>query len=101
MTPSIGLVFASMTGPDAKRPRSELRQVLESLALFKSDPNFRNQAFNHALIAELVMNLEVNFSRQQVRAEPTPAAEATFASAQSQKWIFAAIAGTESQLQSV
>ena len=70
--------------------QSEMRVALDSLALFGSDPNFRSQAFNIALIDEFVMKLELNLLRQQFQEERTPIAEAAFVSAQSQMWIFAA-----------
>jgi hypothetical protein len=70
--------------------QSELREALCGLALFGSDPNFRNQAFNVALVDEFVMKLELDLLRQQFREERTPIPEATFVSAQSQMWIFAA-----------
>lgn len=81
-------------GPQYRLPeaiaQSELREALVSLALFGSDPNFRNQAFNIALVDGFVMNLELNLLRQQFQEERTPVAEAAFVSAQSQMWIFAA-----------
>ena len=70
--------------------QSELREALCGLALFGSDPNFRNQAFNVGLVDEFVMKLEIELLRKQFHEERTPIAEATFASAQSQMWIFAA-----------
>ena len=69
--------------------QSELREALKSLALFASDPNFVNQAFNIALVDEFVMTLEARLLRQQFEEERTPIAEAAFVSAQSQMWIFA------------
>src|SRR6266403_1670840 len=81
-------------GPKYRLPetiaQSELRKALDSLALFGRDPNFRNQAFNIALVDEFVMKLELNLLRQQFQEERTPVAEAAFVSAQSQMWIFAA-----------
>ncbi len=81
-------------GPKYRLPetiaQSELRMALDGLALFGSDPNFRNQAFNIALVDEFVMNLELKLLRQQFLEERTPIAEAVFVSAQSQMWIFAA-----------
>jgi hypothetical protein len=81
-------------GPKYRQPKtiaqSELRNAVDSLALFGSDPNFRNQAFNIALVDEFVMNLELNLLRQQFQEERTPVAEVAFVSAQSQMWIFAA-----------
>jgi hypothetical protein len=81
-------------GPTYRLPetiaQSELRAALDSLALFGSDPNFRNQAFNIALVDEFVMKLELNLLRQQFQEERTPIVEAAFVSAQSQMWIFAA-----------
>jgi hypothetical protein len=66
----------------------ELRDAFCGLALFGSDPNFRNQAFNVALVDQFVMKLELELLRQQLREERTPIPEATFVSAQSQMWIF-------------
>jgi len=81
-------------GPTYRLPetiaQSELRAALDSLALFGSDPNFRNQAFNIALVDEFIMKLELNLLRQQFQEERTPIVEAAFVSAQSQMWIFAA-----------
>ncbi len=81
-------------GPRYRLPdeiaQSELREGLCRLTLFGSDPNFRNQAFNIALVDEFVMKLEMSLLRQQFREERTPIAEAAFVSAQSQMWIFAA-----------
>jgi len=81
-------------GPTYRLPetisQSELRGALDRLALFGSDPNFRNQAFNIALVDEFVMKLELNLLRQQFHEERAPIAEAAFVSAQSQMWIFAA-----------
>jgi hypothetical protein len=80
-------------GPQYRLPdeiaQSELREALCSLTLFGSDPNFRNQAFNIALVDEFVMKLELSLVRQQFREERTPIAETAFVSAQSQMWIFA------------
>jgi len=63
-------------GPKYRLPetiaQSELRKALDSLALFGSDPNFRNQAFNIALVDEFVMKLELNLLRQQFQEERTP-----------------------------
>jgi len=70
--------------------QSELRAALDSLALFASDPNLRNQAFNIALVDEFIMKLELSLLRQQFQEERTPIVEAVFVSAQSQMWIFAA-----------
>lgn len=69
---------------------SELRGALCGLTLFGSDPNFRNQAFNLALVDQFIMKLEVGLLKQQFREERTPVPEAAFVSAQSQMWIFAA-----------
>ena len=84
----------SYDGPPYRLPetiaQSELRAALDSLALFGSDPNLRNQAFNIALVDEFIMNLELKLLRQQFQEERTPIAEAVFVSAQSQMWIFAA-----------
>lgn len=84
----------SYDGPKYRLPetiaQSELRVALDSLALFGGDPNFRNQAFNIALVDEFVMNLELKLLRQQFQEERTPVPEAAFVSAQSQMWIFAA-----------
>jgi hypothetical protein len=74
--------------PDAIE-QFELIAALDCLALFNSDPNFRSQAFNLALVDKFVMDLELDLLRQQFREERTPIAEAAFVSAQSQMWIFA------------
>ena len=81
--------FQRYRPPDAIA-QSELREALCGLTLFGSDPNFRSQAFNVALVDEFVMKLELDLLRQQFREERTPIPEAMFVSAQSQMWIFAA-----------
>jgi hypothetical protein len=84
----------SNDGPEYRRPDdiafSEMLDALGSLSLFNADPNFRNQAFNLALIDKFVMDHELQLLRRQFDEERTPAVETAFVSAQSQMWIFAA-----------
>lgn len=80
-------------GPEYRRPetidQSELREGLESLALFGSDPNMRQQAFNLGLVDGFAMQLETQLLRKQFDEEPF-LPESAFLNAVSQMWIFAA-----------
>jgi hypothetical protein len=68
---------------------SELREGLQSLALFGSDPNMRQQAFNLGLIDGFAMQLETQLLKKQLHEEPF-LPESAFLNAISQMWIFAA-----------
>lgn len=89
----------SIAEEDADNPRyrrpgeidpSELRDALTRLHLFGDDPTLRMQAFNLALVDEFVTGLEYDVLKKLIDEEATPIPEATFLSAQSQMWIFAA-----------
>lgn len=69
---------------------SELRDGLCNLQLFGDDPNLRTQAFNLSIVDQFITNLEYDLLKRFHEQESTPIPEATFLSAQSQMWIFAA-----------
>lgn len=69
--------------------QSELREGLLSLALFGSDTNMRQQAFNLGLIDSFIMQLEAQLLRKYLD-EKSYSGEAAFVNALSQMWIFAA-----------
>lgn len=85
---------ASASEPRYRLPenisQSEIRNELSNLTLFGDDPNLRIQAFNLALVDEFIMRLEYDLMKRQLQEERAPVNEATFVSAQSQMWIFAA-----------
>lgn len=68
----------------------ELSSALDSLHLIGSDPYMRMQAFNLSVVDKFIMDLEYNTLRKLNEEDSTPVPEATFLSAQSQMWIFAA-----------
>lgn len=80
-------------GPEYRQPetigQSELREGLLSLALFGSDTNMRQQAFNLGLVDSFIMQLETQLLRKYLNEE-SYIEEAAFANAFSQMWIFAA-----------
>lgn len=69
---------------------SALPNALRGLTLFGGDPYLSMQATNLGLVDGFCMQLETNLMRLQMERDDTPALEATFLSAQSQMWIFAA-----------
>jgi len=80
--------------PRYKRPseidQSALSKALCNLNLLGDDLFLRMQAFNLAIIDQWLTDLEYEVLRKLVDEERTPIAEATFLSALSQMWIFAA-----------
>lgn len=80
-------------GPAYRQPetikQSELREGLQSLALFGGDPNMRQQALNLEIVDQFAMQLEYQLLSKQFNEVPF-AHEAVFLNAQSQMWIFAA-----------
>ncbi len=81
-------------GPDYRRPENigpfEIRTALSRLQLFGDDPYLRMQAFNLGVIDQFITKLEYDVLRKLIKDDSTPIPEATFLSAQSQMWIFAA-----------
>lgn len=79
--------------PNYRQPetigQSELREGLLSLALFGSDTNLRQQAFNLGLVDSFIMQLETQLLRKYLDEE-SYIREAAFVNALSQMWIFAA-----------
>ena len=71
-------------------PESELRIALCGLHLLGDDPYLRMQALNLSIVDQFVMALEYDTLQKLNDQESTPMAEATFLSAMSQMWIFAA-----------
>lgn len=69
--------------------RAGLRRGLGTLALFQTDPNMTQQAFNLNLIDDLAMQLEEKALRNLV-SEESQMPDLAFLSAISQMWIFAA-----------
>ena len=67
-----------------------LYQALCNLSLFGDDSFLRMQASNLAIIDQWLTQLEYDLLHKLMEDERTPALEATFVSAQSQMWIFAA-----------
>lgn len=74
----------------AEIEQSALNRALCNLRLLGDDPFLRMQAFNLAIVDQFVTNLEYEVLRKLFDEERTPVPEATFLSAQSQMWIFAA-----------
>lgn len=70
--------------------QSALRKALGKLHLLGDDPYLRMQAFNLAVVDPFVTELEYQVLRKLIDEERTPIPEASFLSAQSQMWIFAA-----------
>lgn len=68
----------------------ELRDALFRLHFLGDDMFMRMQAFNLSIVDKFVMDLETDVLRRLIDEECTPIAEASFLSAQSQMWIFAA-----------
>jgi len=69
---------------------SELRSALWNLHFLGDDMFMRMQAFNLSIVDPFLMNLESDVLQKLIDEERTPVPEATFLSAQSQMWIFAA-----------
>lgn len=69
---------------------SALPDALRRLTLFGDDLYLSMQATNLGLVDGFCMQLETSLMRLQMEQDGTPALEATFLSAQSQMWIFAA-----------
>jgi hypothetical protein len=67
-----------------------LPEALRSLNLFGGDPYLNMQATNLVLVDGFCMQLETNLMRLKMEQDCTLGLEATFLSAQSQMWIFAA-----------
>jgi hypothetical protein len=80
--------------PDYRDPQDidglELSKALRTLHLLGGDPYLRMQAFNLSIVDQFIMKLEYDTLRELNDEESTPMPEATFLSAQSQMWIFAA-----------
>jgi hypothetical protein len=80
--------------PDYRDPgdiaESELRIALCSLSLLGDDLYLRMQAFNLSIVDQFLMGLEYDTLQKLNEQESTPMPEATFLSAISQMWIFAA-----------
>jgi hypothetical protein len=71
-------------------PESELRIALCGLNLLGDDPYLRMQALNLSIVDQFLMGLEYDTLQKLNDEESTPIPEATFLSAMSQMWIFAA-----------
>ncbi|MBL8705969.1 MAG: hypothetical protein JNM30_14050 [Rhodospirillales bacterium] len=67
-----------------------LNRALCSLTLLGDDPFLRMQAFNLAAVDAFITGLEHQVLAMLITEERTPLPEASFLSAQSQMWIFAA-----------
>ena len=80
--------------PDYRDPsdirESELRIALCGLNLLGADPYLSMQALNLSIVDQFVMGLEYDTLQKRNDHESTPIPEATFLSAMSQMWIFAA-----------
>ena len=80
--------------PDYRDPgdirEPELRIALCGLNLLGDDPYLRMQALNLSIVDQFMMWLEYDTLQKLNDQESTPIAEATFLSAMSQMWIFAA-----------
>ncbi len=80
--------------PDYRGPQEidglELSTALCTLHLLGGDPYLRMQAFNLSVVDQFIMKLEYDTLRKLNDEESTPMPKATFLSAQSQMWIFAA-----------
>ncbi len=71
-------------------PESELRIALCGLNLLGDDLYLRMQALNLSIVDQFLMGLEYDTLQKLNDQESTPMPEATFLSAMSQMWIFAA-----------
>lgn len=76
--------------PDFAAEGAELRQALNGLTLLGGDMFMRMQAFNLSITDPFMSSLEAEVLRKLIDEERTPVEEASFLSAQSQMWIFAA-----------
>jgi hypothetical protein len=80
--------------PDYRDPgdirEPELRIALCRLNLLGDDPFLRMQALNLSIVDQFVMGLEYDTLQKLNDQESTPIPEATFLSAMSQMWVFAA-----------
>jgi hypothetical protein len=80
--------------PDYRDPgeirESELRIAVYGLNLLGDDPYLRMQALNLSIVDQFVMGLEYDTLQKLNDQESTPIPQATFLSAMSQMWIFAA-----------
>ena len=92
--PTTGIKSVDEDGPRYRRSEEigpyELRNALSQFTLFGDDPFLRMQAYNLAIVDQFVTSLEYDLLRNLHEQEATPLPEATFLSAQSQMWIFAA-----------
>ena len=76
--------------PASEIDHSALHEALCKLHLLGDDVYLRMQAFNLAIVDQFLTDLECQVLKKLVDDERTPGAEASFLSAQSQMWIFAA-----------
>ncbi len=74
----------------AEIEQTALNRALCDLHLLGDDPFLRMQAFNLSIVDQFITNLEYEVLRKLFDEERTPLPEASFLSAQSQMWIFAA-----------
>ena len=68
----------------------KIREALSNLHLLGDDHFLQMQAFNLSIVDQFIMGVEYDVLRLLIHEERTPVPEASFLSAQSQMWIFAA-----------
>jgi hypothetical protein len=76
--------------PDPGADGAQLRIALNGLAMLGGDMFMRMQAFNLSITDPFLADLEAEVLRKLIDEEHTPVSEASFLSALSQMWIFAA-----------